>query len=122
MAKRQKSTRKNIRYDMQVREVIDVLADGNIGAQNVLLGFLNRDVAGMAVAMPFFNIDDLNLRGDQIWEAFKFAIGDLEDDAALEAFAAALKKSDPAMIAHVNRVCIRPSGEQAFSGASYARR
>lgn len=92
-----------------------VLSEGNIGAYTTLLDIIEgRDEMDMALFL--LGIDDLNMRGEQIWVAYKFCKQD-EDR-----FIDTVLRRDVLMINYVNEECLREQGEQVFSGASYARR
>lgn len=90
------------------------MSEGNIGAHAVLMEIMGND-PGMGF-MTVLNLDDMNMRGEQIWEARKLF-------ETPEAFVEAVKKRDPAMVEHVNKTCTDIGGELAVtSGASYKHR
>lgn len=66
--------------------------------------------------MFLLNLDDMNIRGPQIWVAYKdICKGDLEQ------LVGRIEKRDPELVAAINRII--PDGEQAVEhGASFAHR
>ena len=74
-------------------EVIVKMAEGNPGAVTVLAQ-LAKDPIGL---MDILHLDDMNMRGPQIWIGYK---DHCKSD--LEAFRKAIRDRDPAMVATVN--------------------
>jgi hypothetical protein len=110
-----KSTRKSLALESNLASMANILADGNIGAFTLLLT-MARDGDLMDTTLTFLGIDDLNMRGEQVWVAFKHCNNDLPT------FINAINKRDQVMIDAVNEQVISPPGERAFSGASFKRR
>ncbi len=77
------------------------MSEGNIGAITVLMQLVERD--DPAKLMVILDLDDMNIRGSQIWVGFKDACG--ED---IEAFTTAIKNRDPLMIDKINEQCYHP--------------
>ena len=71
------------------------MAEGNIGAIRVLTDLCQPDL--MMGFMTILGLDDMNIRGPQIWIAFKDYCG--QD---IEKLRAVIKARDPAMVAMIN--------------------
>src|SRR5712672_2980276 len=85
------------------------LAQGNPGAATVL-GKLLQD--GPQGYMDILHLDDMGMKGPQIWVAWKdYCKQDLE------AFRKAIRARDPEMVATVNREC--PDQRAVCHGASF---
>lgn len=88
------------------------MSEGNPGAVRVLMDLLKNDHGFINV----LDLDDMNIRGSQIWIAFKDFAGE-----NMDAFVKACRDRDPAMVEMVNQ-----SGRQGnhddlavTSGASF---
>jgi hypothetical protein len=87
--------RKEVQLNMSFMELVQLLAEGNPGAVTVMLELLSRDKNfGF---MTLLSLDDMNIRGTQIWIAFKDYCN--QDYAKLEN---AIKTRDPLMIEKIN--------------------
>ncbi len=75
--------------------VLQKMAEGNPGAITVLMALLGRD--DPAALMTLLSLDDMNMRGSQIWVGYKDHCG--ED---IEKFAQCINDRDSEMIATVN--------------------
>jgi len=103
-------TRKRIELTDSVMDVLMNMSEGNPGAITVLAEMLNRD--GL---MDILTLDDMNIRGSQIWLGFKDFAG--ED---MDVFMAAIKERSQDMVNKINEMS--GPGEQAVrSGASFTR-
>jgi hypothetical protein len=91
---------------MTMMELLTTMAEGNPGAINVLLKLVKDDPAGMFLIL---DLDDMGLRGSQIWVAYKD--GCMEDLEKLRAFC---KSRDQKIINIVNQQC--PDLPQAATG------
>lgn len=92
------SSREPINLDDTTMDVLLKMAEGNPGAITVLSQLLERDdPTGLPGLLTILSLDDMNMRGPQIWVGYKDHCG--ED---IEAFAAAVNSRDPEMIATVN--------------------
>lgn len=87
----------------QTRRKIDLtdwatcMSEGNPGALTVLIALMKRDSTGAGL-MEILSLDDMNIRGAQIWIAYKdHCKGDIE------LLAQKIKERDKNMIATVNR-------------------
>ncbi len=62
--------RKQIGLDMSVKDVLLLMGEGNPGGLTVLMKLLeNEEDAGL---FRILALDDMNIRGTQIWCAFKY--------------------------------------------------
>lgn len=84
------------------------MAEGNPGAATVMGKLIADDPMGF---IDVLHLDDMGMRGSQIWEAFKFC---KQDIAALRK---AIRGRDKAMVAHVNQHC--PDRRAVEHGASF---
>lgn len=98
-----------------VTNLIMDLAEGNPGAITAMMQLMEACGGDpMEAFMPLLGLDDMNMRGSQIWAGFKYHC---KGDA--KAFLQCIKDRDPAMIETVNKEV--PGSEVAVtSGASYA--
>lgn len=90
------------------------MTDGNPGAIVGLTSMLKADKTG---GMLLLGLDDMNIRGSQIWEAYKYLY---HEDG--EKFAKAVSKRDPKMVDFINQELASVGGEKAVTGgASFDR-
>lgn len=81
-------------------ELILAMAEGNPGALSVL-ATLARDDGPLATGAMIGILDKMNIRGSQIWVAYKdFAGGDMVK------LMKAVADNDPELIAVINRECV----------------
>jgi hypothetical protein len=92
--------RKKVGTNMRMQELIEVMGEGNPGALTVLINMLGGPT--MDGAFDILRLDDMNIRGPQIWVAFKDYCG---QDWAV--FTKAVKERDPLMVATINREMFR---------------
>lgn len=91
--------------------VIVKMAEGNPGALDVCMRMTARDPAGLFVLL---SLDDMNIRGEQIWIAYKdFA----KEDISLLIESA--NSRNHTLVTVVNANSTHPSGPAVKSGASY---
>ena len=93
--------REPVNLSDSTQELFVKMSEGNPGALNVLMELLKRD--DPAALMTLLSLDDMNMRGPQIWVGYK---DHCESD--IEIFAKAISDRDPEMIATVNSECYRP--------------
>lgn len=79
-----------------VQELIVLMSEGNPGALRVLMELVSTGPMGDGVK-AILDLDDMNLRGPQIWVAYKDHC-----QGSLEAFADAIKARDPELVRTVN--------------------
>lgn len=106
--------RKAIGLSMTTRDLMVTMAEGNPGALSVIVALAKRQSDPPAV-MLLLDLDDMNMRGEQIWVAFK---NHCQQD--IEAFAKAIQGHDPAMVRTVNAEC-SPRHVAVEHGASFER-
>lgn len=97
-----------------IQDVLVTMAEGNIGALTVLMEIMKKD--GMIAFTSVLSLDDMNIRGEQIWIGFKYFC-----EQNLEKFLGCIKSRDEDMIALINK---EASGSEIAvkSGASFGRR
>lgn len=96
------NTRKEIALTDDTKQVLVLLAEGNPGALRVLMELLQMDGGLFSI----LHLDDMNIRGTQIWVAFKdFA----KEDMAR--FVEAIRKRDPELVRVVNEEGARGNHE-----------
>lgn len=61
--------RKEITLNTSTMDVAVIMAEGNPGALNVIIELLKRGPDGIIYLL---HLDDMNIRGSQIWIAFKY--------------------------------------------------
>lgn len=86
--------REEININGSVLDMLVLISEGNPGAATVLSRIMNKYDAG---AMSIFDLDDMNIRGTQVWVAFKDVCN--ED---LDMLCERIKKRDPAIVDAVN--------------------
>lgn len=89
------TSRKEIDIDGSVFDMLLLMSEGNPSAAIVLSRIMNKCDAG---TMSIFDLDDMNIRGAQIWVAFKYVCN--ED---LDMLCEKLKKRDPSMVEAINK-------------------
>jgi hypothetical protein len=95
-------------------DVLIEMAEGNPGAITALGQIVNGDIANL---IDVLHLDDMNIRGCQIWVGFK---DHCKQD--VEVFRKAIRARDPAMVDTINRICVPQIGERAVAhGASFKR-
>lgn len=94
-------------------EMVTKLSEGNPGAMNVITQMLNKNPASI---VQLLSLDDMNIRGTQIWIAYKDYCGE-----SLDLFIDAIKNRDKDMILAVNINCAKQGTKDKAvqSGASY---
>ncbi len=81
--------------DMSLEQFTVLMAEGNPGAATVMGAILQKQ--GEGAYMTLLNLDDMNIRGAQIWYGFKDHCRQDIDD-----FIAAINSRDEAMVKKVN--------------------
>ena len=85
-----------------IQEMVIQMAEGNPGALSVLMKLLQDDPIGF---MRLLDLDDMGMRGSQIWVAYKDHCG-----GDLDALKKCLLDRDPAMVVTVNASRGLPEG------------
>lgn len=118
MSETNKKTRKKIDPTGSVLDMLHVMSEGNPGGLNVLMNLMKRDDGLLTI----LNLDDMNIRGRQIWVAFKDHCGQDMDKLVQDA-----SNRDQDMVGTVNAECVYENDFGSFteraveSGASYVR-
>lgn len=108
-------SREKLNTTGDMKEAIVQMSEGNPGAINVLIQLMKDPMEFIDI----LNLDDMNMRGSQIWIAYK---DHCKED--IEALRKAIRDRDPEMVATVN--ASRGSDPDAppavTHGASFAHR
>ena len=108
------TARKKIELNDTIFDVIYKMTDGIPGAIVGVTELMKSDEAGF---MLLLGLDDMNIRGSQIWEAYKYLYN--EDG---KKFAEAVKNRDEKMVQFINEELASTGGEKAVTGgASFDR-
>jgi hypothetical protein len=106
--------RREINLATTLTDLMISMSEGNPGAITIMTSMMKEDpVHGILLIL---NLDDMNIRGTQIWIGYKDYCG--ED---IEKFMEAIKKRDPAMVDVINRVGLQGNHKEmaVTSGASF---
>lgn len=121
-------TRLNIDPFKSLQDAILTMTEGNPGAINVLESCLKKQGQMTFMMKTLLNLDDMNIRGSQIWTAFKDYCAHGSDritgtDENLDRFIEAVKQRDPNMVDMINQAGLKGwTGTQCKAitqGASY---
>lgn len=88
----------NVRKPINVHDAyatVTAMSEGNIGAANVCMKLLEQGIAGFTAIL---DLDDMNMRGEQIWIAYKYHCGQ-----SLSKLIELCRTRDKVMVDHVNR-------------------
>lgn len=108
------TARKKIELNDSVFDVIYKMSEGLPGAIVGITELMKSDEAGF---MLLLGLDDMNIRGSQIWQAYKYLYN--EDG---KKFAEAVRKNDKKMVDFINEELASVGGEKAVTGgASFDR-
>lgn len=94
-------SREAINFSDSTQDVLVKMSEGNPGALTVLMELLKRDDPG--ALMVLLSLDDMNMRGSQIWVGYKDHSG-----SDIERFARCITDRDADMVATVNAECFHP--------------
>ncbi len=90
--------RRPIGLDMNMLEIVTLMAEGNPGAVNVCQLVLSHEAENQQHGvMRILDLDDMNIRGCQLWVAYKDHCKEKIED-----FIQAIKNRDPEMVRVVN--------------------
>lgn len=89
--------RQPVELDDTTQDLVIKMAEGNPGALTVLCQLMERGMEGL---MKILDLDDMNMRGSQIWVAFKDYSG--QD---LSVLIGALHERSQDLVDKVNSVC-----------------
>ncbi len=108
------TARKKIELNDSIFDIIYKISEGVPGAIAGITQIMKSDKNGF---MLLFGLDDMNIRGSQIWEAYKYLYN--EDG---KKFAKAVGRRDKNMVDFINQEMASVGGEKAvISGASFDR-
>ncbi len=105
-------TREQIDLDGGAMTLLISLSEGNPGAITVLSQMIkNNDNL-----IHLFSLDDMNMRGSQIWVGYKDYCGE-----NIDAFIDCIRERDPEMVKVVNEECYRPEYGDGYQEKAVAR-
>lgn len=108
------TARVKIELNDSLLEVITKMSEGVPGAITGIAEVMKSDENGF---MLLLSLDDMNIRGSQIWEAYKYLYNENG-----KKFAEAISKRDSKMVDFINQEFASVGGEKAvISGASFDR-
>lgn len=96
-------------------DILTTMAEGNPGAINVLLEIFKTEelIAGLSLVLK---LDEMNMRGPQIWVGYKDHCG-----CDIDTFKQAVVYGDQAMVDKVNSECFHPDLVEEY-GAVYGEK
>ena len=108
--------RQKIQTNGGVMDIAVTMAERNPGAASVIAKLLKDDSA--TGFMKLLDLDDMNIRGTQIWIGYKDHCG--QD---IEKFKQALHDRDSEMVSTINKECLHEGFQEkaVTSGASFGR-
>jgi hypothetical protein len=104
------SKRDPVKGNMSVKDIVMLMGEGNPGALSVMSALCAHK--GTDFIWDVLELDDMNIRGGQIWVAYKDHC-----KMDIDAFIESISIRDPFMINTVNREC-----EQAGHVAVHSKR
>lgn len=108
------TAREKIELDDSIIDIIVKMSEGVPGAIVGLTKLIKSDKDGFILML---GLDDMNIRGSQIWEAYKYLYNENG-----EKFAQAIKARDKHMVDFINQEIATIGGEKAVTGgASFDR-
>ena len=111
------SVRQKIELKDSVRDIAVKMAEGNPGALTVIMKMLERDDA--EGVFQLLSLDDMNIRGTQIWVGFKDYC-----EMDMDRFLKCVRERDQGMVTRINIVGAEGNHKEVAvtSGASFKRR
>lgn len=108
--------RKELNLTDTVKDVLVKMAEGNPGAITVMMGMMEKNKDGLAYIL---HLDDMNIRGTQIWIGYKDYCG--QD---MDKFIGCIKNRDKGMVDCINNVGRMGNHKDIAvqSGASFDRK
>jgi hypothetical protein len=104
--------RKKIDLSMSLQDIIVLMAEGNPGGLTTLIKLVK--LKGDDAFLSLLALDDMNIRGSQIWVGYKdFAGEDINE------FHEAIHHRQQEMIVKINSVCVEETA--VIGGASWER-
>lgn len=105
------TARKKIDVNDSIDDIIYKMSEDVPGAMIGLTELMKSDEEGVLLLL---SLDDMNIRGDQIWEAYRY----LYDEDGRK-FAEAVKNRDAKMVEFINEELALVGGEKAVIGGAY---
>ena len=99
--------RKSLSMDSTINLLVE-MAEGNPGGLNVLASMLKENEDNL---MCIMHLDDMNIRGSQIWVGYKDHCKEKMED-----FIKCIKARDPEMIKTINNECYQPALAKDYEG------
>lgn len=107
--------REEINVADNLKGIMILLSEGNPGAINVLFGMLQEN--GDNCFISFLDLDDMNIRGSQIWVGFK---DHCEEN--LDKFIECITKRDIDMVNVINLAFMKGDHKAVTHGGSSSRK
>ena len=108
----EKKMRSAIGLHNKLPDLLFEMSEGNPGAISVLIG-LQKDPLHL---LTILHLDDMNIRGSQIWVGYKDCC-----DCDIDKFSEKVKARDQGMVDHINNECASYGEIAVTSGASFNR-
>ncbi len=99
------------RKSLGMNSTLDLLVEmgeGNPGGLTVLASMIKENEDNL---MCIMHLDDMNIRGSQIWVGYKDHCGE-----NMETFIKCIRARDPEMIKPINNECYRPEFANDYEG------
>jgi len=106
--------RKKIELTSGVIETLQIMSEGNIGAARILMDLLKKD--DIIGPMYMLHLDDMNIRGEQIWLGYKDVC---KED--LDVFISKIINRDAAMVRYINEYPYKGTTEIATTNGASKR-
>ena len=112
---------KAIKFNTSTTELISIMSEGNPGGLRILMEIMQREsdlmnpkpsIDSIPAFMHILNMDDMNIRGSDIWIGYKdFAKEDLD------LFLIAIKNRDIELVSMINQYCQHNEKVVVFGGS-----
>lgn len=89
--------RPQIELNMSYMDLMILMSEGNPGALTVLAEMFKRGDNGI---MAMLHLDDMNIRGSQVWVGYKDHCGH-----DLDKFLECIRERSPEMVQTINQIC-----------------
>ena len=90
------SKRPKIEFGMSMQDMIATMSEGNPGGLTTMMKLIEHAGSGPGL-MLVLDLDDMNMRGPQIWVGYKYYC-----DGDIAKFAKAVRARDPKLVRFVN--------------------
>jgi len=108
------STRAKLSLTADWNEVLDTMSEGHYGSTDALLQIIQRSPSPLDT---IFDLDDMNMRGRQIWHAWHDVCG--QD---MTAFVQRVTDRDPNLVAAVNALTPEEPERAVRQGGSFRQK